>query len=80
MMANLDQTEILSEIWEKIVEFIPVNKRDDAALVYLETINNDETLEFDKIELIESHTILDSAYRILTEDEDIDIDEEDYEQ
>lgn len=70
-MTNLDQTEILSEIWEKIVEFIPANKKEDAAVVYLETITSDETLEFDKIELIESNTILDSAYRLLTEDEEI---------
>lgn len=78
-MANLDQTEILAEIWEKIVEFIPQNKKEDAAVTFLETIISDESLEYDKIELIESNSILDAAYRQISGDDDISYEtEEEY--
>lgn len=75
MSITSDQTEILVEIWEKVQEYIPQNKREDAATVYLETLLESDTLEFDKIELIESNIMLDKAYNVLVQDDDIETEE-----
>ena len=57
-----DNTEVMVELWEKIQEFIAVNKRDDAAYIFLSTILNSETLDVDKFELIETDGHLENAY------------------
>lgn len=57
-----DNTEVLVELWEKLQEFITVNKRDDAAYTFLSTILLNESLDIDKFELIESNQHLETAY------------------
>lgn len=68
-----DETELVVELWEKMKEFINLNKRDDAAIIFVETFL--DNVSFDKNEVAESDTHLENAIIVLDgenqDDEDV---------
>lgn len=59
-----DESELVVELWEKMKEFINVNKRDDAAVIFVETFI-ESSISFDKNEIAESDIHLDNAITVL---------------
>lgn len=74
-----NETEMVLILWEKIKDFIPANKREDAAIQILDTIT--DFLDEVKLDaLLGEDEILDSAIKIINEDEiDVIIEEDSYE-
>lgn len=74
-IAVNDESELVVELWEKMKEFINVNKRDDAAVIFIETFL-ESAISFDKNEVAESDTHLDNAIVILDAELENDIEDE----
>lgn len=74
-----NETEMVLILWEKIKDFIPANKREDSAIQILDTIT--DFLDEVKLDaLLGEDEILDSAIKIINEDEiDVIIEEDSYE-
>lgn len=79
-----DHTEVMVQLWEKIQEYIPQNKKEDAATTFIKELQESDTLSIDYIELIESDSYLDSAYTLLKKEDDeedgFDVDELDFDE
>lgn len=79
-----DHTEVMVQLWEKIQEYIPQNKKEDAAITFIKELQESDTLSIDYIELIESDSYLDSAYTLLKKEDDeedgFDVDELDFDE
>lgn len=78
MAISGENTDFITTLWEKISDFIPEKKKDEAATVFFETVINDDSIDIDKIELAESNPYLWDAYEATKEDdnlEELDLDE-----
>lgn len=75
-----NETEMTLILWEKIKDFIPANKREDAAIQMLDTIS--DFLDEVKIDaLMGEDEILDNAIKIINEDEiDVVLEEDAYDE
>lgn len=74
-IAINDESEMIVELWEKMKEYINANKRDDAAITFVETFL-ESGISFDKNEIAESDTHLENAIVILDGELEEDIEDE----
>jgi hypothetical protein len=66
-----ENTTLILDIWDRIKDYIPNSKKEDAAIQLLSTfIDNDYDLKLN--ELKDNDDYLDSAIDILNEEEDFD--------
>lgn len=70
-----NETELAINLWEKIKDFIPANKREDAAINMLDTLDGFLD-EFNMPSLRGEDPILDSAISILYPEDELEEEDE----
>lgn len=63
-----DESELVVELWEKIKEYIPQNKRDDAALTMVETFLEHVSVDYNEVAGADAH--LEHAIEVIAGEED----------